>query len=60
VWEEANGRGYVACHRSDEGVTSVSVSAAGRAELDRQRRIVWPDDAPPATTTGPAPWKGHA
>jgi D-3-phosphoglycerate dehydrogenase len=59
VWEEANGRGYIAYQHPEEGATSVSVSAAGRAELNAQRRIVWPEDAVPITIKS-AYWKGNA
>lgn len=38
VWEEANARGYVVREHVEGAPARVSVSAAGRAVLDRHRR----------------------
>jgi D-3-phosphoglycerate dehydrogenase / 2-oxoglutarate reductase len=45
VWEDANARGYLT-HRSTGDGALVSVSAVGRAELYRARKVAWsrPDD----------------
>ena len=38
VWEDANDRGYIACHRVPGSGVLVSVSAAGAAYLREQRQ----------------------
>ena len=38
VWEEANARGFLAHQRDAGGVALVSVSAAGREFVEKQRR----------------------